>query len=387
MSHPASVSIIVKGYYQRSIVETTAGGLRHELGQNPSFAIFFATPDYMAFLPEIIEAIKTHGGVPLVVGCSTSGLMGKGTEIEGAPGFSLQFFNIPDSKITPVLLQPGTLKTHQDAEHLAPDRIKLWVTLINPFYFVIEDWLETWNSLYPGIPVFGGVAAAHAKLPEAWVFLDDQIIPGAIALAIEGHFGAYLLVSQGCQPLGTPLQITKSDRNLVYTLNDQSAHDLFNAAYQEALQKNPALTPRQILAGVVIPSTENPSERDSFLIRNIFGNDVQNGALSLGYTPSLGQTFQFHQRDPHSASLDLEILLEKAATQLKDKNVFGAFICTCTGRGETFFGSPHHDAKMFMRFFPQISLSGFFSQGEIGPIGKSSFSHEQSTSIVIFYET
>ena len=63
----------------------------------------------------------------------------------------------------------------------------------------------------------------------------------------------------------------------------------------------------------------------------------------------------------------------------------GSLLFTCNGRGTRMFSQPHHDAAAVAAAFGPIPLSGFFDQGELGPIGQQNFVHGFTASIGLFY--
>jgi small ligand-binding sensory domain FIST len=375
MNRFSTASTIVTGYYQESIVQQAAAMLRMELGQNPTFAVVFATPHYMDHLHDFVEVIRVHGHVPVLVGASAWGLVGRTSEIEGSPGFSIMFFAMSSVRVTPVEVEADSF---QKIDHpkmwakwskVAPDDVKLWLTFIDPFQFPIEDWLDEWNQAYPGVPIFGGLASGNPQEQKATVFHNDKIVSGALALALDGDFGVQCLVSQGCRPLGS-----------------RPALEVLNTVYEELPSADKKIAQGHIFAGLAMSEYVEDFKSGDFLIRNIFGADPHTGAVSIGAFPRVGQTLQYQLRDAQTASDDFRNLLLKASEDLGGCSPFGALICTCTGRGEKLFKSPHHDAQMVDEIFPGISLAGFFGNGEIGPVGERSYAHGYSVSVVLFYE-
>ena len=53
---------------------------------------------------------------------------------------------------------------------------------------------------------------------------------------------------------------------------------------------------------------------------------------------------------------------------------------SCLGRGSYLYGRPDHDTDMFRDRFGPVPLTGFFCNGEIGPVGGTSFLHGYTTS-------
>jgi small ligand-binding sensory domain FIST len=110
------------------------------------------------------------------------------------------------------------------------------------------------------------------------------------------------------------------------------------------------------------------------LIRNLVGIDPQVGAVAIGDRVRPGQRVQFHLRDGETSTADLSVLLERYSKDQREQPI-GALMFSCLGRGEDLYDRPHHDSSLFQRFLGEVSVSGFFCSGEIGPIGGSTYLH------------
>ena len=98
--------------------------------------------------------------------------------------------------------------------------------------------------------------------------------------------------------------------------------------------------------------------------------DPTSGALAVGAMTSVGQTIQFQLRDPSAADEDRRELLGSAKTELAGQEPIAALLCTCNGRGVGLFGTPNHDAAAMAEQTGPIPVSGFFCNGEIGPVAR-----------------
>lgn len=100
-----------------------------------------------------------------------------------------------------------------------------------------------------------------------------------------------------------------------------------------------------------------------------------------GVNIKTGDYFQFYCSDPNAAlsscieaSLNLKSLkldenpnnCHHVAVNNTKKEVFGGFIFSCYGRGESFFGHHNIDSSPFRENFPGVPLAGLFCGGEIG---------------------
>ena len=62
----------------------------------------------------------------------------------------------------------------------------------------------------------------------------------------------------------------------------------------------------------------------------------------------------------------------------------GALLFSCLGRGLNLFGRADHDTDMFREKVNAMPLTGFFCNGEIGPVGGTTFLHGYTSSFGIF---
>jgi small ligand-binding sensory domain FIST len=56
------------------------------------------------------------------------------------------------------------------------------------------------------------------------------------------------------------------------------------------------------------------------------------------------------------------------------------------GRGAGLFGVPDHDTSLFVEQLGPAALGGFFCNGEIGPVGGTTFLHGYTSAFAIFRE-
>lgn len=141
-----------------------------------------------------------------------------------------------------------------------------------------------------------------------------------------------------------------------------------------------------IHVGFAIDEYQYEFGRGDFLVRNLIGADPKVGALLVGARPRVGQTLQFQMRDRHSAMEDLRSRLELMAIRLRGKRLYGALLTTCTGRGNAFFKVPDFDASTIQESIGPVGTSGFFGNGEFGPVGGVNFVHGYTAAAAFFVE-
>src|SRR5947208_15928166 len=97
----AAASRLVLGKFSEQQTTAAAHEALDEVGGKASCAFVFVSADYREHIEDFLELIQLHGHVPLVVGCSGSGLIGTSREAEQGTGFSMLFLHLPETKLTP----------------------------------------------------------------------------------------------------------------------------------------------------------------------------------------------------------------------------------------------------------------------------------------------
>ena len=93
---------------------------------------------------------------------------------------------------------------------------------------------------------------------------------------------------------------------------------------------------------------------------------------------------QFHLRDAQTSTEDLDALLSRYSIEHPIYEETGALLFSCLGRGLNLFGRADHDTDMFREKVNAMPLTGFFCNGEIGPVGGATFLHGYTSSFGIF---
>jgi small ligand-binding sensory domain FIST len=122
--------------------------------------------------------------------------------------------------------------------------------------------------------------------------------------------------------------------------------------------------------------------RGDFLVRNLVGGDPDSGALAIGALVEETQVVQFQIRDGETAAEDLALGLSRYTAE--HSGAVSALIFSCLGRGQGMYGRPNHDTDLLRRYLGDVSVSGFFCNGEIGPVEGRTFLHGYTSALGIF---
>lgn len=388
--HPRNraASRVEIGRYEEERVTAAARACRAELDASVTLGIVFVTPDFAPHLPEFLELIRVYGRVPLLVGCSGSGLIGTALEEEEGPGFSLLLLSLPATEVTAFEFSQGQVEEstgpgfwHMESGVSEPDA---WIAFAHPARLAVDRWLRQWDEAYPRIPTIGGLASGGESVDEIFLLRDGGPAEHAdgLAVALQGGVRVTPIVSQGCRPIGEPLTITGARQNLVLSLASRPAYEVLNGVFLSLDRREQERANGNLFAGLAVSEYLEEFKRGDFLIRNILGADPSTGIVAIGALPRIGQTLQYQLRDRDTADEDLRELCHTAYA-VEFARPFATLLFSCTGRGRGLFRIPHHDAGILAEVFGLKPGAGFFCNGEIGPIGLRTFLHGYTASAAL----
>jgi len=389
-----SVSAHWQGTFDEAALQEWAEALRHRLpAPRVSLGLVFMAPRLARHAAAILEILRVHARIPLLVGCSGASLVAGAEEIEDKPGLSLTLFDLPGAELKAAHFTQREVEQDGDSafwhQHtgVRPADTNGWLVFADPFQMDCESWMRQWNEAYPGLPVIGGLASGDAGEQSTELYLNGEVHEeGAVALSVGGAIALASVVSQGCTPIGETWTLTRVERNLIHGIANRRAYDVLADTWNHLSDAEKKKTQGNLFIGLVINEYLDDFHRGDFLIRNLLGADPASGIVAVGAFPRLGQTIQFQRRDAAAATEDMRELLSRARRDHASGTIYGGCLCCCNGRGQSLFGETSHDARIIQKELGPIGLAGFFCNGEIGPVGKRSFLHGYTASLALFVQ-
>ena len=336
--------------------------------------------DSYFLLPDMV-ADEFPGAV--FIGCSGNGVIGNAKEIEHRPGFSLSAAILPDVVIQSFHVKDEDLPDGDDSPHKWEDLIGVkatekpnFIILADPFSMRGQNLVNGLDYAFPGSTVIGGIASGGHQPEENTLFLNQKhVAKGIVGVALHGNVRIDTIVAQGCRPVGDLMRITKCDRNIVEELDGQKPFVILGEIYSKLSEPDRKLFQNSLFLGVVMDHFEDDPAIGDFLIRNVLGADQEKGVISIGEMLQEGQIVQFHLRDSQTASENLREMLQSYDYDPSEDEGAGALLFSCLGRGSYLYGKADHDTDLFVEQVGDLPLTGFFCNGEIGPVGESTYIH------------
>lgn len=371
------------------------------LGVPANFGILFISAAFASEYSRLMPLLKERLSVPTLIGCSGGGIIGmdsdqEAQEIEMEPALSLSLAYLPEVNVHAFHItseEMPDLDSSPDAWvkliGVAPEEQPDFILLADPMS-KINDLLQGLDFAYPGSIKVGGQASANAMGGNNGLFCNYELHrEGIVGVALSGKIVLETIVAQGCRPIGETYRVTEGERNIVLGLEAQADSDLgrsnsqgrtpltvLQELIQDMSEEDRSLAQHSLFVGVARNAFKQKLEPGDFLIRQVLGVDPRVGAIAIGDRVRPGQRIQFHLRDADASAEDLRTLLERYCEQNStDSSPEAALMFSCLGRGEGLYGEPNFDSHLFSRYFGNVPLSGFFCNGEIGPIGDSTFLH------------
>ncbi|MEQ9552718.1 MAG: FIST N-terminal domain-containing protein [Coleofasciculus sp. G3-WIS-01] len=395
----------------RPSLETAIVEVVDRLGQSLSMpadlGLVFISSAYASEYSRLMPLLQERLSVPVMIGCGGGGVIGMNAqgqpqEIEAEPALSISLASMPEVSVRAFHIPASDLPDLDSSPNawvdligVSPQEQPHFILLADPFSSKVNDLLQGLDFAYPGSVKVGGLASASGMGVQSGLFYrDPEQCPegrlhreGTVGVALSGNVVLDPIVAQGCRPIGQPYQITKGERNIVLELADSNGMSFSEAESQPPLvvlrdliqnlsESDRELAQHSLFIGIARDEFKQSLGPGDFLIRNLLGVDPRLGAIAIGDRVRPGQRIQFHLRDARTSEEDLELLLQNYQNQVNPTpETAGALMFSCLGRGQGLYGKPDFDSQLLCRYLNNISVGGFFCNGEIGPVGGSTFLH------------
>ena len=376
-----------------SAVDECVANLRGQLnGLDADLAVVFVSSHYRDEQDSLPKMLQEKLGYRAILGCSGGGIIGNGQEVEQRPAVSITAANLPDVSIVEFHLEGDKLPdldagpdSWEETVNVSRAEDPQFVLLADPFSFPVQNLLMGLDFAFQSSAKIGGLASGGQQPGQNALFLGSEVHhAGAVGVALHGNISVDTVVAQGCRPVGAPMRITESRRNLLVELDGQPPMAVLRELFQKSGERDRSLMRNSLFLGVVMDEFIEQPQQGDFLIRNVVGMDERSGALAIGEILKEGQLVQFHLRDAETSADDLTAVLERFAGENRENLVEGALLFSCLGRGQYLYGRPNHDTEIFHSKVGSVPLGGFFCNGEIGPVSGTTFLHGYTSSFGIF---
>jgi small ligand-binding sensory domain FIST len=358
-------------------------------GEAPDLLLLFASSAFTTHYDQMLSVAAERSGARDLAGCGASGVIAGDRELEGQPAIAALALRAAGSLLAVHRVLPEDLADGGPAPGAWPTRLGLLpqactglIVLADPFSTDIAALIAGLERDYPGVPLVGGLASGDPSVQRTHVFFGTQASgQGAVVVGLSGSVAIKPIVSQGCEPIGKPWTITEAEGHIVRTIGNRPAYEVVVETVEALSPPERQRVARNLLVGLAMDEYRDAFNRGDFLIRNLLGVDPRSGAIAVGAETRVGQTIQFQVRDARAADEELRHMLSASAAVAP--RTAAALLFACNGRGAGLFGAPDHDARTTRELLGPIPLAGLFCNGEIGPVGQTTYLHGFTASLAL----
>ncbi|MEA2051003.1 MAG: ATP-binding protein [Campylobacterota bacterium] len=237
------------------------------------------------------------------------------------------------------------------AKKLITPKTKLLILFSDGINTNGEEFLKGVESISSDVIVAGGLASDSALFEDTYVFNEKNILTkGAVGVAIDSdELQIYNEYHFGWQGAGPIMEVTNSLHNVVYTINDKPAYDIYKYYLGDnAATKLPAI-------GIEFPLI---IKRDGLKIARAVLGANDDGSLIFAGNINIGDKVQF-------GFGNAELILVNSSQQSKFagvNSIESIFVYSCMARRRFL---KNNASLEFVKFTKNNKpISGFFTYGE-----------------------
>ena len=355
---------------------------------NPNLILIFGSLSH--FKESNLNLIKEIFPNSEVLGCSTSGEIGKGgvfdnslviTGIEFSnpdfKTFSTQFKGMDDSEESGKRI--GSLIKDENLSSiflLAPGVNINGSTLIDGLRSEVGD----------SIIITGGLAGDQGNFTQTYTIIDGSVSSeNVVALGVYnnsisiGHGSA-----GGWETFGPVREISKADGNILYELDNTKALDIYKKYLGNRADELPA-------SGLLFPlSMVDDGDDNAGVIRTILGVDEEEGSITLAGSVDEGKLVRLMHAENEGLveGARKASALSKKTLKNEISNDSVAVLISCIGRKLVLGDEVDEEIESVEETLGNITVTGFYSNGEICPVNdfQECKLHNQTMTITIFNE-
>jgi small ligand-binding sensory domain FIST len=358
-------------------------------GSPCDLACLFASTIYRASWTDLLASVIARLKPKVLIGCSGSGIIGGGQELEWVPAISITAAHLPGVRLFPFTVPPEEVDRSSpggfwiDQIGASPEAHPVFILFADPYTANPSKLVTELSATYRACPIVGGLVSGGDQAGDHLLFMGADVYrEGAVGVAMTGNIAMDTVISQGCRPIGRPYVVTKSEENVIWQLAGRPALSVLHEVLSGLSAEDRELAQRgSVFVGLAINEMKPAFGAGDFLIRNIVGIDPDSGAIAVADHVVGGQSLQFQLRDPSTSRQELRRLLQQVPRTLPPA---GALLFNCTGRGKSLYGVAHQDVKTIQMVSGKLPIGGFFCNGEIGPVGGVNLLHGYTASLGLF---
>ena len=355
-------------------LQATRAAVQQALSQagltRATWAVCFFTASHLSHADVIRRTVLDSTGCEALGGCSAIGVLGRGLEVERAPGVAVLLGSGQGIESHSAVLP----QTGEGIKHLG-ELVRAHVARLHPggdgALIVLPDTYQVDPAMLrekmiadvPGIPVLGAGATDDGTVGVCLQIGMEGVRSASVStLGLSGPLRMAVGITQSCCAVGEPRFITQAKDHVLVELDGRPALQAFidqgKAVGIDSMQQ----AAQEILFGFPLDSEHPEFVGEACLVRSLAGFDQETRGLVVPYPFKARTAMGFMHRSPGSAEKDLMRMIDGVSTKLGGSPDFGLYF-DCAARGKGLYGRPGVDSQAIrdrLGDFPLIGMFGGF---------------------------
>jgi hypothetical protein len=236
------------------------------------------------------------------------------------------------------------------------------------------------------LPLVGGTAGDNWVGKRTYQYTDDHVVSDGVAWALlSSQARIAWVVNHSCVPVGVEHKVTCCEGNVIYELDGKPVLEILRDYLTDEEMENWVKAVNTFPLGLKAPG--HMRSYDEYVIRGI-GRVDTTGYVTIGTEVSEGTSIWVTRRDYEKLAHGVERVAEEIKAQLGEDPPRLVFQFDCAGRGKVFL---REQQKLRLletlqtRIGPDVPWLGFYTYGEIAPVGGHNCFHQYTLVLTAIY--
>ena len=365
-------------------------------GGKPDFCFVFASVGYKQ--DAIVKSVREATQFAPLSGCSAEGIIAQNVADESNFGVTVMTIKSDELKFHPVKAVGLKEDSYQVGEEIASQLRSVAERENVMGLFVFSDTTINFDKFVQGVektmglnkflPMLGGISADNWKFTKTYQYCNDNVfVDGTACVLMTGNADTYWTVNHGCVAIGAERKVTRCEGNLIYEIDGKPVLDVLKEYLEDQQIDKWEQAVISMCLGLKAPEAIK-GEYSDYLIRFIPSRDEAAGCIQIMTEVEPGESIWMTRRDHELVHKGLEKMAKRIKDQLAGKQPKMVFQFDCCGRGKVLF--PEEKKLEALRKLQEpigtdVPWVGFFTYGEICPVGNQNSYHNYTAVIYSIY--
>ncbi len=235
------------------------------------------------------------------------------------------------------------------------------------------------ERLGPDVPLVGGTAGDQWRFEGTRQFIGREVCSDSVpVLLLCGAVQVGVGVASGWRPVGPRARVTRAEGHRVQEIEGVAALEFFQQFHGPHVEPNPEY-----------PLGVFDADRGEFYLRAPLAYDRENGSVDFAGDIPAGSEVQITYASRDEILSACETSIDMASASFKRSDPEGALVFSCAARKQLLGTRTLEEAKFLRNLGEDLPMAGFYTYGEIAPMGDRAFAdfHNETFVTVLLGES